>query len=288
MEELDRRDFLRLVGLAGAGAALAACVPRQSELPTPPVEGPTELTTGGVNVGTALALETPIVEQPIQTVVIEQQQPEPDQPTTTVPVQEVRVDLNAGVETHSHEPSLLACTLQEAEAIAVEQIVAGYGNETLVGKVRQGERIATLINGKSTCSDGTHLHFGVSQNGIWVDPAGYLRPATIAFWLNPKEKFPFSGSQPWPIDERYISITQGFGMTNYARGCVYGKDSRGNCRPHNAIDMVNTRNPDVFAVTDGVLYNGKIPCRNGQVQYVMLDHGDSVFKTYYLHVNYLS
>jgi hypothetical protein len=38
-----------------------------------------------------------------------------------------------------------------------------------------GERLASVFNGSDLpCSTGTHLHYGVQHDGIWVDPNGYV------------------------------------------------------------------------------------------------------------------
>ncbi|MFO7650686.1 MAG: M23 family metallopeptidase [bacterium] len=65
----------------------------------------------------------------------------------------------------------------------VVEIDHGYGLKTFYAhcrttlarsgrSVKRGEAIATV--GSSGRSTGTHLHYGVTQNGNWIDPANYI------------------------------------------------------------------------------------------------------------------
>ena len=45
-------------------------------------------------------------------------------------------------------------------------------------KVKKGEAIGVI--GNSGQSTGTHLHYAVSRNGTWLDPAGFLKPINVS------------------------------------------------------------------------------------------------------------
>ena len=180
--------------------------------------------------------------------------------------------------------SELAKTLAELQAI--QSIIAGQGSETKVRSVSQGEKIATIIAGASACSTGTHLHFEVVKDGSHRDPAGYLKSASIA-WSNGDGPFGFSGGWDWPVNNA-ARITQGYGMTQYARVGNYGWNGPNNPNPHTGIDMVSKTSSDrtIKAVREGDLYRGSIACGGGLLRYVKVDHKDDSEDTYYLHVNY--
>jgi len=174
----------------------------------------------------------------------------------------------------------LAKTLAELQAI--QSIIAGKGQETKVQEVKQGDKIATIISGASACSTGTHLHFEVTKDGTHRDPASYLKQVDITWSNSPDGSFGFSGNWEWPVNNAAL-ITQGYGMTYYARV----KRSYGGS-PHTGIDMVSKTIPDttVKAVRDGTLYRGSISCGGGYLRYVKVVHKDDPEATYYLHVNY--
>jgi hypothetical protein len=173
----------------------------------------------------------------------------------------------------------LAKTL--AEQAALSSIIAGNGTETKVKDVKEGDTIASIILGASTCSNGTHLHFEVVKDGGHRDPAQYLKPISVVWNNGPDEPFGFGGDWNWPLNDP-AKINQGYGMTWYARVLrSYG----GN--PHTGIDMMS-KNSDysVKAVKDGVLYRGSITCGKGLLRYVKVQHKDTGLSTYYLHINY--
>jgi peptidoglycan hydrolase CwlO-like protein len=175
----------------------------------------------------------------------------------------------------------LAKTLAELEAI--QSIIAGRGAETKIRKVDQGDKIASIIAGPSACSTGAHLHFEVARSGTHRDPAGYLKPVDIAWNNSPDGTFSFTGSWEWPVNNA-ARITQGYGMTYYARVKRFYGGS-----PHTGIDILSKTTTDytVKAVQDGTLYRGSIPCGGGLLRYVKVEHEkDSSIATYYLHINY--
>jgi peptidoglycan hydrolase CwlO-like protein len=173
----------------------------------------------------------------------------------------------------------LARTL--AELNAIKSIIAGQGKESKVGEVKQGDKIASVIVGASACSNGTHLHLEVVKDGVNYDPAGFLKPISITWSNQPDQPFGLGGDWEWPLNDA-ARITQGYGMTYYARvRRAYGG------APHTGIDMTS-KSADyvVKAIKDGVAYRGSINCGGGQLRYVKVDHKDGGYSTYYLHVNY--
>ncbi|MFC1711884.1 murein hydrolase activator EnvC family protein [Patescibacteria group bacterium] len=177
---------------------------------------------------------------------------------------------------------LLAAARAEIEAI--QSILAGQGDETKVGDVKDGDNIASIITGSSACSTGTHLHFEVAQDQAHSNPASYLKSIGVDWdlcgWYGCDGPFSFSGSWNWPMNEPII-VTQGYGMTAYARSGAYGGNS------HTGIDVVSKSSNGVKAVKDGVLYRGSIACGGGTLRYVKVDHKDSDLDTYYVHINYV-
>lgn len=185
-------------------------------------------------------------------------------------------------ETKSNEAKYqaeLAKTL--AELTAIQSIIAGKGSESDVGEVKAGDKIASIIVGASTCSNGSHLHFEVVADGANRDPAAYLKAISINWSNSPDTEFGFGGDWDWPLNDA-ARVTQGYGMTYYARvRRAYGG------APHTGIDMVSkSSDTTVKAVKDGHLYRGSIKCGGGFLKYVKVKHTDSNLSTYYLHVNY--
>ncbi len=168
-----------------------------------------------------------------------------------------------------------------AELNAIQSIIAGKGSESKVGSVKQGDKIASIIVGSSTCSNGTHLHLEVVRGGVNYNPANYLKPISAAWNNDPDGSFSFGGDWEWPLNDP-AKINQGYGMTYYARvRRAYGG------APHTGIDMASkSQNYTVKAVKDGDLSRGSIACGGGQLRYVKVKHKDSDISTYYLHVNY--
>jgi len=184
-------------------------------------------------------------------------------------------------ETKSNETAYqaeLAKTL--AELSAIQSIIAGKGSETEVGSVNTGDTIASIISGASVCSTGSHLHFEVAKDGVTRDPASYLSSISPVWNNEPDSPFGFGGNWDWPVFNA-ARITQGFGMTYYARvRRAYGGS------PHTGIDMLSTsRDSRVRAVQPGKLYRGSIACGGGNLRYVRVEQSDGI-STYYLHVNY--
>lgn len=167
-----------------------------------------------------------------------------------------------------------------AEYEAMQAIISNRGDETKVGDISQGEKIATVIGGASVCSTGTHLHFEVLNGDNRVDPASILSSRDVVWDNQPDSSFSFTGSWSWPLNGQ-VRVTQGYGMTWFARVYRY---YGGN--PHSGLDIVSD-DRSILSVKSGELYNGSINCGGGKLRYVKVDHKDSDHTTYYLHVNYV-
>jgi len=175
-----------------------------------------------------------------------------------------------------------------AEYEAIQAIMAGKGTEEEVGKVSQGQRIASVIQGTSCNSDGAHLHFTIGQNGSTHNPFDYLK-AGIDYEncsgpgsCSPADPFDPRGGWNWPISSK-IKFTQGYGATwaiaNTWVGRIYSF--------HNGIDISSSSSSEIRAVKSGTLYRGSYTGYNGcRLRYVRVDHDDSDLDTLYLHVNY--
>jgi len=210
------------------------------------------------------------------------------QPATTKANQKAAKDnlLKLTKNDEKRYQSLLAAARSELEAI--QAIIAGKGQETQIGSVGQGQRIASIIQGASCNSSGQHLHFIVSQGGAVQNPFNYLKSG-IAFnncsggscGSSDGDPFNPSGSWDWPIVPT-VDFSQGYGVTWAVRntwvGSIYGF--------HNGID-IDSPSSEVRAVRSGVLYRGSYVGSAGcALRYVRVDHDENEFETFYLHINY--
>jgi|WetSurMetagenome_2_1015567.scaffolds.fasta_scaffold26147_4 peptidoglycan hydrolase CwlO-like protein len=172
-----------------------------------------------------------------------------------------------------------------AEAIAeyeqIQGIVSGNGTENEIGSINKGDTIATIIQGSSCNSSGTHLHFTVSRNGSADNPFNYLKPVDYTNDSN-GDAFNPSGSWDWPITPS-IELHQGYGVTWFATAY----NAYGDRHFHNGIDITGSSS-EVKAVKSGTLYQGsytgKSSCR---LKYVRIRQSDDGLDTFYLHVNYV-
>ncbi len=166
-----------------------------------------------------------------------------------------------------------------AEYNAIQGIVAGNGTETLIGQVNEGDVVAHVISGASGCSSGTHLHFEVHQGGL-QDPNNFLSSISFSYVDNDgggsEGAIAPHGSWNWPLHGS-ITITQGFGMTPWARNSgAYGGG------PHTGIDMYSG-DSTVYAVKSGKFYRGSYGgCRGGALLYSKVVQDDGA-ESYYLH-----
>jgi len=175
-----------------------------------------------------------------------------------------------------------------AEFEAIQAIIAGKGDENEVGKVSQGARIASIIQGPSCNSSGSHLHFIISQNGAVQNPFSYLKNGVdfencsgSSCGSSDGDSFNPSGSWDWPINPR-VKYSQGYGPTWATRNTWVGNIYNF----HNGID-INSPSSEIKAVRSGTLYRGSYSGSNGcRLRYVRVHHDENGMDTYYLHINY--
>ena len=183
--------------------------------------------------------------------------------------------------------SLLASAKAEFEAI--QAIVSGKGTEEMIRHVSEGEKIATIIDGASCNSSGSHLHFIVADNKAVQNPFSYLRGGISyqncsgsSCGSSDGDSFNPTGSWNWPINDN-IKFFQGYGATWAIRNSWVGKIYSF----HNGIDVNSESSKDVKSVKSGTLYRGSYTGYNScRLRYVRVDHDDSGVETFYLHINY--
>lgn len=162
---------------------------------------------------------------------------------------------------------------------AIQGVISGKGTEGEIGPVNQGDTIATIIQGSSCNSTGSHVHFTVSRNGATENPFNYLKSVDAT---NESGGDPFnpSGSWEWPISPP-IQFNQGYGDTWYVR--AYHSYPM-----HNGID-IGSSSSIVRAVKSGTLFQGSYTGKGGcKLKYVRIRHNDDGLDTFYLHVNYVN
>lgn len=166
--------------------------------------------------------------------------------------------------------ALLSAAKAEQEAIRAAMRTISLKNGS---PVSQGDTIALIGNtGAPGCSSGAHLHFEVEKNKSTQDPSLFLKSVSVTWDNQPDGPFSFTGSWDFPIGSP--RITQGYGMTSYARDGRYGGG------PHTGIDMVSD-DIAIRAPKSGTLYRGSANCKGSTMNYVALDHGDGVFSWYW-------
>lgn len=174
-----------------------------------------------------------------------------------------------------------------AEFEAIQAIIAGKGTEEAAGSVSQGQKIASVIQGTSCNSGGTHLHFIVKQGTSTQNPFNHLKSTDYencsgsSCGSSDGDSFNPSGSWDWPVNPK-IKFTQGYGSTWATRNSWVGRIYNF----HNGID-INGTSSEVKAVKSGKLFRGSYGGSGGcRLRYVRLDHDDSDLDTLYLHINY--
>lgn len=177
-----------------------------------------------------------------------------------------------------------------AEFEAIQNIIAGKGDEIEIGKIGEGTKVATVIEGSSCNSSGAHLHFIVSSGGSTQNPFNYLSGIDYkncsgsGSSCDSGDGDPFNpqGGWIWPIDPT-IRFSQGYGSTWAIQHTWVGQIYKF----HNGIDIASSSNSDVKAVKSGILYRGSYSGSGGcKLRYVKIKHDDGGLETFYLHVNY--
>lgn len=167
--------------------------------------------------------------------------------------------------------------IAQDELRAIKAISAGEGSEKIVGEVMQGDKIATLISGRSCNSSGTHLHFMIKKDEITQNPFNYLQNIEHEAYDDP---FNPSGSWSWPLEAK-IRLTQGYGESWATKNTWV----RSIYKFHDGIDIVSTTSNNVLATHDGILSHGSYS-GNCTLQYVKIKNEETQIETLYLHVNY--
>lgn len=164
----------------------------------------------------------------------------------------------------------------KAEYEAIVGIIAGKGTESEIRPVNQGDIIASLVQGASCNSSGTHLHFTVSRDGAAQNPFNFLKGGIAYDNRSGGDSFNPSGSWEWPIDPP-IEFNQGYGSdTWYVRTYHFYPT-------HNGIDVSGSSS--VKAVKSGTLFKGSYAGYQGCIlPYVRVHHNDDGLDTFYLHV----
>jgi peptidoglycan hydrolase CwlO-like protein len=177
----------------------------------------------------------------------------------------------------------------KAEFQAIQAIIAGRGQETEVGQVNKGDKIASVIQGASCNSSGAHVHLIVSDFGVVKNPFNYLKSGIdyqncsgSSCGSSDGDSFNPSGSWDWPIAAT-VQLWQGYGSTWATRNTWVSRIYSS----HNGIDIRSLGSQDVKAMQSGTLYQGSFTgsgsCR---LRYVRVAHNDSEISSFYLHINY--
>ncbi|MBI2028287.1 MAG: hypothetical protein HYT07_01630 [Candidatus Levybacteria bacterium] len=196
----------------------------------------------------------------------------------TIQLSQEKKDKNALLLVTRNDEKIYQQKLQAAlaEQAAIAKITAGGGVTTFVGKIKEGDVIGYVISGSSACSSGAHLHFELFKDKSIQDPSSYLSNKSVDFKNEPDGSFSFGGSWRWPLNDP-ILITQGYGMTHWARLGWYGGG------PHTGIDIYSSSSSSVYSVKEGDLFKGSIACGGGQLLFSRVDQSDGI-QTFYLHM----
>ncbi len=173
-----------------------------------------------------------------------------------------------------------------SEFQAIQAIIAGSGSESKIRDVNAGEKIATVIAGKSCNSAGEHLHFMITKSGATQNPFSYLKNidhtncSGSSCGSSDGDSFNPSGNWDWPISGP-ITMNQGYGTTWAVRHTWVSRIYSF----HNGIDIEGGN--EVKAVESGALYRGSFSGSAGcALRYVKVVHKNDNLVSWYLHVNY--
>ena len=171
-----------------------------------------------------------------------------------------------------------------AEYEAIQNILIGNGDEIIVGETKKGDKIASLIQGPSCNSSGTHLHFMVKVNNSPQNPFSSLKPGVTYIDHSSGDPFNPTGSWEWPLKET-IAFEQGYGVTEGIKNKSWFSKIYSF---HTGIDIYSKTSSEVYATHDGTLYRGKFSYNGCVLKYVKIkDKNDINLTTLYMHVNYL-
>ncbi len=112
----------------------------------------------------------------------------------------------------------------------------------------------------------------------------------LAYVLDPS-KLPQEGSAVlgWPVENP--SLTQGFGLTSFARGGAYGYDKSGNPNPHRGVDFQASVGTPVLATAPGTVRGAvdmdKSPGCYSYGKWILVDH-DNGLSSLYAHLSVIS
>jgi len=159
----------------------------------------------------------------------------------------------------------------EQARLELEVIQKALASAVREGPVKAGDVIGLMGNsGYPYCSTGSHLHFEVRKNDVWINAESYLKNITDKWGMNIG-----SGNWDWPM-QGSIEITQRYGNTSYSYVYKYSGGM------HTGIDMVSS-DKTVRAVADGIIYSSSEKCGTATIKLKYIDHGDGL-KTLYLHL----
>ncbi len=175
-----------------------------------------------------------------------------------------------------------------SELAAINAILSGNNiiNETKVGSVSEGQRIASVISGSSCSSSGTHLHFMVTKNDEPQNPFNYLKPIDYVNCSTNScgssgDPFNPSGNWNWPLSPQ-IKFNQGYGNS----WAVKNTWVRNIYSFHNGIDIAGSSS-SVTSPISGTLWRGSYHIKSGNcyLRYVKVV-GENGISTLNLHINY--
>lgn len=98
-----------------------------------------------------------------------------------------------------------------------------------------------------------------------------------------------SGVLAWPLAN--VNITQGFGLTSFARAGSYGYDKNGQPNPHRGIDFAASVGTPLLAAASGTVRDAvdmdKTPGCYSYGKWILIDH-DNGLSTMYAHLSVMS
>jgi murein DD-endopeptidase MepM/ murein hydrolase activator NlpD len=123
-----------------------------------------------------------------------------------------------------------------------------------------------------------------------MDSALQEYEAKLAYVLDPS-KLPTAGSGilSWPVEKP--TLTQGFGLTSFARSGAYGYDKTGNPNPHRGVDFQASVGTPILSAASGKVRDAtdmdKSPGCYSYGKWILVDH-DNGLSTLYAHLSVIS